>query len=164
MTALDTVIHSGLHYRDRIHQVGLPLAPRLKLAVLTCMDSRIDVFAVLGLQVGDAHVVRNAGGAATDDAIRSLAISQRAIGTKEILVMHHTDCGMTKINMEDFVGELESETGERPRWLAEGFADLGANVVRSVGVLRRSPFLLPGTPIRGILYDVATGLVTEPQA
>ncbi len=162
--ALESVVRNAFGYRDRFDGAGRPLSPRLGLAVLTCMDSRIDVFAVLGLEVGDAHVVRNAGGAATDDAIRSLAISQRAIGTREILVMHHTDCGMTKIDMEAFVGELEIETGERPRWLAEGFADLGANVVRSVGVLRRSPFLLPGTPIRGILYDVATGLVTEPQA
>ena len=164
MAALEPVIDHAFNYRERFDGAGLPLTPRLKLAVLTCMDSRIDVFDILGLQVGDAHVIRNAGGAATDDAIRSLAISQRVIGTEEILVMHHSDCGMLKLKMEDFVSELESETGYRPSWLDEGFSDLGADVARSVAVLRRSPFLRPGTPIRGVFYDVATGRVTEPRS
>ncbi len=132
--------------------------------VLACMDSRIDVFGLFGLREGDAHVVRNAGGAATDDVIRSIAISQRAMGTDKIFIVHHTDCGMMKLDVESFVLELDEELGSRPAWDGVGFEDRGANVERTVAHLRKSPFLKPDTLIRAFMYNVTTGALDEIRA
>ena len=135
--------------------------PSRRLAVVTCMDSRLDVFAALGLRVGEAHVLRNAGGAITDDMIRSLAISQRKLGTNEVMLIQHTDCGMLSITDDGFRAELQQATGVAPAFAIESFTDLDANVAQSVRRLRRSPFLEHRTAIRGFVYDVDTHLLRE---
>jgi carbonic anhydrase len=139
----------------------LPAPPRLALAVLTCMDARIDPLALLGLAPGDAHVVRNAGGIVDVGAVRSLAISQRKLGTREILVLQHTGCGMIGLDDADFAAELEAETGSRPEWDAGGFADLDESVRRSVAALRGEPTLLHRELVRGGVIDLSSGGVRE---
>lgn len=143
----------GLH-GDRSPARGSRI-PSRHLAIVTCMDARIDVFGLLALEQGDAHVVRNAGGVVTDDVIRSLAISQRALGTRHVVVVHHTDCGMTSLSSEAFNRELEQETGVRPAWSAEAFLDPVEETRQSIQRLARSPFLT-GTA-EGMVWDVATG-------
>jgi carbonic anhydrase len=138
----------------------LPAQPARGLAIVTCMDARIDVFAMLGLQVGDAHVIRNAGGVATEDAIRSLAISQRLLGTRTVLVVQHTGCGMLKVDDEEFRAALRAEVGHAPPWSTEAFDDLDASVHRSVERVRSDPFLL-ADEVRGFVYDVGTGRLRE---
>ena len=135
----------------------LPAAPAKKLAVIACMDARLDPARILGLEVGDAHVIRNAGGVVTDDEIRSLAISQHLLGTEEIVLIHHTDCGMLTISDEEFGDRLESETGERPHWRAHAFKDLDENVRDSIRLIRESPFVPHTERIRGFVYDVKSG-------
>ncbi len=136
-----------------------PLRPRRALAVVACMDSRMDMFELLGLDNGDAHVLRNAGGVVTDDVIRSLAISQRLLGTSGIVLVHHTDCGMQKLRDDDFRDELEAATGMRPSFAIESFRDPYDNVCRSIARLRHSPFLATKDEIVGFVYDVETGLL-----
>jgi carbonic anhydrase len=138
-----------------------PLPPRRKLAVVTCMDSRLDTFAMLGLEIGDAHVLRNAGGVVTDDTIRSLTISQRKLGTREIILIHHTDCGMLTFTDDEIRAELLDETGLKPTWSPESFIDLDADLGQSMERLRRSPFLVDATQVRGFVFDVHTGLLRE---
>jgi carbonic anhydrase len=135
--------------------------PSRRLAVVTCMDCRIDLAAALGLGLGEAHVLRNAGGVVTDDVIRSLAISQRRLGTREVTLIHHTDCGMQTITDEDFRAELEQETGISPPFAIESFSDLDADVRQSVLRVRRSPFLPHREAVRGFVYDVATHRLRE---
>ena len=135
--------------------------PRRKVAVVTCMDSRIDVFERLGLTLGDAHVVRNAGALVTDDVVRSLVLSQRALGTTEIVVMGHTDCGLSGLDDDAFIESLEAQVGERPQWRPGGFADVAAQVQRGVGRLRDCPFLARRDAVSGFVLDVATGEVRE---
>ena len=135
--------------------------PSLHLAVLTCMDARIDVFDVLRLNRGEVHVLRNAGGVATEDMLRSLAISQRKLATREVIVMQHTSCGMATVTEDGFKNELESATGLRPTWAVEAFRDVEASVRQSVERIRRSPFVPHTDSVRGFVYDVATGGVTE---
>ncbi len=135
--------------------------PARRLAIVTCMDSRLDVFAALGLRVGEAHVLRNGGGAVTDDVIRSLSISQRKLGTREVMVIQHTDCGMLSITDDGFRAELQQATGVAPAFAIESFTDLDANVAQSVRRLRRSPFLEHRDAIRGFVYDVDTHLLRE---
>jgi carbonic anhydrase len=125
------------------------------------MDARLDVAGLLGMGNGEAHVMRNAGGAVTDDMIRSLAISQRLLGTTEIILIHHTDCGMQKTSEEEFKGALEAETGIRPPWAVEAFADVAADVRQSVARLKASPFIPHKDAIRGLVFDVATGRLHE---
>jgi carbonic anhydrase len=132
----------------------LDLRPRLRLAVVTCMDSRVDVFAALGLKDGEAHVLRNAGGVITDDVIRSLAISQRRLGTTRVMLVHHTDCGMQKLTDDGFRAELLEATGLAPAFAIESFTDLEADVRQSIRRVRRSPFLLHRDMVRGFVYDV----------
>jgi carbonic anhydrase len=139
----------------------LDVSPRKHLAVVACMDSRIDVFGLLGLEVGEAHVLRNAGGVVTDDMIRSLAISQRKLGTREILLVHHTDCGLMRLSEDGFKGELEAETGIRPAWAVESFTDPVASVRQSMQRIRHSPFIPHRGEVRGFVYDVATGELRE---
>ena len=161
MHELDHLLANAEEYSVSFDRSKLALSPKLRLVILSCMDSRVDIFGLFGLREGDAHVIRNAGGAATDDVVRSIAVSQRAMGTDKIFVVHHTDCGAQGLDVEAFVQRLHEEVGSRPSWDGAGFEDRGANVERTVAYLRRSPFLKPNTLIRGFLYDVATG-VLEP--
>ncbi|HEX4471209.1 MAG TPA: carbonic anhydrase [Nocardioides sp.] len=139
----------------------LPLPPARQVAVLACMDARLDVHDLLGLDEGDAHVIRNAGGVATDDAIRSLAISQRLLGTREIVLIHHTDCGMLTFSDDEFKAGIQEETGLKPAWAAEAFADLDEDVRQSIGRIKASPFVPHTGQVRGFVFDVETGRLAE---
>jgi carbonic anhydrase len=141
---------------------GLPSGrPSRHVAIVACMDSRLDVAGLLGMGNGEAHVMRNAGGVVTDDMIRSLSISQRLLGTTEIILIHHTDCGMQKTSEDEFKGEVEAETGIRPPWAVEAFADVAADVRQSIARLTASPFIPRKDAIRGLVFDVATGRLQE---
>jgi carbonic anhydrase len=135
--------------------------PARKLAVLACMDARLDPARVLGLEEGDAHVIRNAGGVVSDDALRSLAISQNLLGTEEIVLIHHTDCGMLTFTDDELAGKLEQETGERPDWPVHTFRDLDQNVRDSIERIKSSPFVPHTQKVRGFVYEVETGLLRE---
>jgi carbonic anhydrase len=139
----------------------LPLPPAKNLAVVACMDARIDVYRVLGLNEGESHVIRNAGGVITADEIRSLAISQRLLGTEEIILIHHTDCGMLTFTDQDFRDGIRDETGIRPEWAAEAFEDLDTDVRQSIARIKASPYVPKKNSIRGFVFDVATGLLNE---
>ncbi|MSO31681.1 MAG: carbonic anhydrase [Ilumatobacteraceae bacterium] len=140
---------------------GLALAPRRKLAIVACMDSRMDIFQMLGLDHGDAHIIRNAGGVVTDDVIRSLVVSQRLLNTQEILLIHHTNCGLQTVQGEEFNAELERECGIRPSWSLESFSDPFDSVRQSMNRLHHSAFLKAKDHIRGFVYDVETGEINE---
>ena len=135
----------------------LPLPPSKNIAVLACMDARLDVYALLGLEEGESHVIRNAGGVVTDDEIRSLAISQRLLGTKEIVLIHHTDCGMLTFTDDEFKASIQEETGLKPAWAAESFTDLDTDVRQSIARIKASPFVPHTDQVRGFVFDVATG-------
>jgi carbonic anhydrase len=139
----------------------LPLPPARKTAVVACMDARINVYGVLGLKEGDSHVIRNAGGIVADDTIRSLAISQHLLGTEEIVLIHHTDCGMLTFTDEQFGDILEKEAGARPRWSANAFPDLEGDVRDSIQRITDSPFIKNKDSVRGFVFDVATGRLNE---
>ena len=139
----------------------LEVAPRRRLAIVTCMDSRLDVFAALGLADGEAHVLRNAGGVITEDVIRSLAISQRLLGTREVMLIHHTDCGMQKLSDDGFRAELLADTGVAPAFAIESFKDLDADVRQSILRVQRSAFLPHRDVVRGFVYDVETHRLRE---
>jgi carbonic anhydrase len=139
----------------------LPLPPSKHVAVVACMDARLDVYRILGLKDGDAHVIRNAGGVITDDEIRSLAISQRLLGTREIILIHHTDCGMLTFTDDEFKRQIQEETGIKPEWAAESFTDLEEDVRQSLRRIEASPFVTLHTSARGFIFDVATGKLHE---
>ena len=139
----------------------LPLPPSKHVAVVACMDARMDVYRMLGLQEGEAHVIRNAGGVVTDDEIRSLAISQRLLGTREIILIHHTDCGMLTFTDDDFKAGLQKDTGIKPEWAAEAFGDVDEDVRQSLRRIQASPFVTLHTAARGFVFDVATGKLNE---
>ena len=139
----------------------LPLPPSKHIAVVACMDARINVYGVLGLGDGEAHVIRNAGGVITEDEIRSLAISQRLLGTQEIILIHHTDCGMLTFTDDGFKASIEKDTGLRPAWAAEAFPDEAADVRQSIARIKQSPFIPIKDSVRGFVFDVATGLLNE---
>lgn len=139
----------------------LPLPPAKHVAVVACMDARLDVYRILGLNEGEAHVIRNAGGVVTDDEIRSLTISQRLLGTKEIILIHHTDCGMLTFTDDGFKAQIQEATGIKPEWAAEAFADLDEDVKQSVARIKASPFVPEKDSIRGFVFDVATGALNE---
>ena len=141
-------------------QTGSP-RPRRKLAVLACMDARLDPARALGLEDGDAHVIRNAGGVVTDDALRSLAISQNLLGTEEIVLIHHTDCGMLTFTDDELADRLERETGQRPEWRAHAFSDLDEDVRDGIERIRSSPFVPRKDKVRGFVYEVETGRLRE---
>ncbi len=155
------LIAANGEYAAGFNAAGLQVAPTRRLAIVTCMDSRMDMFALLGLGNGEAHVIRNAGGVVTDDVIRSLCLSQRSLGTEEIVLVHHTDCGLQKIDATDFKAVLEAETGIKPSWAVEAFADPHRDVVQSANRLRASPFLLEKAHISGFVYNVETGLLEQ---
>jgi carbonic anhydrase len=163
VTATDDAVLASRAWRDSHfpNEGHLDVAPRKQLAVVACMDSRIDVFGLLGLEVGEAHVLRNAGGVVTDDMIRSLAISQRRLRTREILLVHHTDCGLMQLSEDGFKDELEAQTGMRPPWAVESFTDPAASVRQSMERIRRSPFIPHRGDVRGFVYDIDTGELRE---
>ncbi len=161
MSATEELLTNNEAYAASFDKGDLPLPPGKKLAVLACMDARLQVYEVLGLEVGDAHIIRNAGGVVTDDAIRSLAISQRLLGTEEIVLIHHTDCGMLTFTDDEFKSELEKETGIKPAWAAEAFTDLDGDVRQSIARIKASPFIPRTDAVRGFVYDVHTGALRE---
>ncbi len=163
MTATDDAVQASRVWRERHFPTSVPseVSPRRHMAVVACMDSRIDVFGLLGLNVGDAHVLRNAGGVITDDMIRSLAISQRRLATREIVLIHHTDCGLMGLTEDGFKGELEAETGLRPAWAVESFTDPVASVRQSMQRIRVSAFVPHRGQVRGFVYHVDTGELRE---
>jgi carbonic anhydrase len=139
----------------------LPMPPDKHVAVVACMDARLDVYRILGLNEGEAHVIRNAGGVVTDDVIRSLAISQRLLGTREIILIHHTDCGMLTFTDDDFKRTIAEETGIKPSWAAEAFGDLAEDVRQSLRRIEGSPFVTKHVSARGFVFDVASGKLEE---
>jgi carbonic anhydrase len=158
---IDDLLANNAEYAAGHDHLELDVRPARRLAVVTCMDARIDAYAVLGLANGDAHILRNAGGVITDDVIRSLAISQRRLGTNEIVLIHHTRCGMQTITDDGFRAELQEATGMAPSFAIESFTDVEADVRQSIARVRQSPFLLHTTGVRGFVYDVDTGLLHE---
>ncbi len=161
MSATDELLANNESYAASFDKGDLPLPPAKKLAVVACMDARLDVHALLGLEVGDAHIIRNAGGVVTEDEIRSLAISQRLLGTEEIVLIHHTDCGMLTFTDDGFKADIEADTGIRPSWAAEAFPDLDADVKQSIARIEASPFIPRKDSVRGFVYDVHTGKLRE---
>jgi len=161
MSVTDDLVRNNQSYAGSFKKGDLPLPPAKHVAVVACMDARLDVHKILGLQEGDAHVIRNAGGAVTDDAIRSLAISQRLLGTKEIILIHHTDCGMLTFHDDDLKRKIEEETGIRPAFALEAFGDLDQDVKQSIARIKASPFIPNKSSIRGFVYDVRTGRLNE---
>lgn len=160
MTVTDKYIENNKAYAASF-QGPLPLPPANKIAVLACMDARLNVYGALGLKEGESHVIRNAGGVVTDDEIRSLAISQRLLGTEEIILIHHTDCGMLTFTDDEFKSSIQDEIGIKPEWAAESFTDLETDVRQSIARIKQSPFIPKRDNIRGFIFDVATGELNE---
>ena len=161
MSTTDELLRNAEAYAASFDKGDLPLPPARKLAVLACMDARLNPYAVLGLQEGDAHMIRNAGGVVTDDGIRSLAISQRLLGTEEIVLIHHTDCGMLTFTDDAFKRSLEDEVGIKPEWAAGAFDDLDEDVRQSIARIKASPFIPRTDAVRGFVYEVESGKLRE---
>ncbi|MFJ8307694.1 MULTISPECIES: beta-class carbonic anhydrase [unclassified Streptomyces] len=159
-TVTDRLVEANRTYADAFSDPGMDARPVLHVAVVACMDARLDLHAALGLELGDCHTIRNAGGVVTDDVIRSLTISQRALGTSSIMLVHHTGCGLESLT-EDFRHELEDEVGQRPAWAVESFRDVDQDVRQSMQRVRTSPFLPHTDDVRGFVFDVTTGLLRE---
>jgi carbonic anhydrase len=161
MSVTDQLLDNNAAYAAAFSAGDLPMPPAKQLAVLACMDARLNVHGLLGLREGDAHVIRNAGGVVSDDAIRSLLISQRLLGTTEIILIHHTDCGMLTFADDDVKAAVEADTGLRPPFALEAFRDLDADVRQSIRRIQASPFVPNKDSVRGFVYDVATGKLRE---
>lgn len=161
MDTIDQLLENNQKFAAGLAERHLDVEPQRHLAIVTCMDSRLDVFAALGLGDGEAHILRNAGGVITDDVIRSLAISQRRLGTREVMLIHHTDCGMQKITDDGFRMELQETTGLSPSFAIESFTDAEADVRQSILRVRHSPFLPHRDVVRGFVYDVDSHRLTE---
>ena len=161
MSITDELVANNEQYAASFEKGDLPLPPAKGLAVVACMDARLDLHKILGLEEGDAHVIRNAGGVVTDDEIRSLAISQRLLGTEEIILIHHTDCGMLTFTDDQFAQKLQDETGETPEWSANAFPDLEGDVRDSIARIKDSPFIPNKDSVRGFVYEVETGKLRE---
>jgi carbonic anhydrase len=161
MSATDDLLKNNEEYAASFDKADLPLPPGKKVAVVACMDARLNVYGALGLEEGDAHVIRNAGGVVTDDEIRSLAISQRLLGTEEIILIHHTDCGMLTFTDDDFKSAIQADTGIKPAWSAEAFPDLEDDVRQSIARIKASPFIPRKDAVRGFVYEVETGKLRE---
>src|ERR687888_2495823 len=161
MSATDELLQNAETHAANFDNGNLPLPPAKKVAVLACMDARVNPYAILGLQEGDAHVIRNAGGVVTDDEIRSLSISQRMLGTEEIILIHHTDCGMLTFSDDEFRRQVQAETGVKPEWPAEAFDDLEEDVRQSIARIKASPFIPRKDNVRGFVYEVETGRLRE---
>jgi len=160
MSKTDEYLENNRHYAESFAG-PLPMPPSAGVAVVACMDARLNVYGILGLAEGEAHVIRNAGGVITDDEIRSLAISQRLLGTREIILIHHTDCGMLTFTDDAFKASIEAETGIKPPWAAEAFGNLQEDVRQSIKRITTSPFVPHTDAVRGFVFDVATGLLDE---
>jgi len=161
MSTTDELLANADTYAASFDKGELPLPPAKKLAVLACMDARLNPYGILGLKEGDAHVIRNAGGVVTDDEIRSLAISQRLLGTEEIILIHHTDCGMLTFTDDEFKRSIQDDTGIKPEWAVETFPDLDEDVRQSIARIKASPFVPKKDSIRGFVYEVETGKLRE---
>jgi carbonic anhydrase len=161
MSSTDELLRNNEAYATNFDKGDLPLPPAKKVAVVACMDARVNPFGILGLQEGDAHVIRNAGGVVTDDEIRSLAISQRLLGTEEIILIHHTDCGMLTFSDDEVKDQIHAETGIRPSFALESFADLDDDIRQSVARIQASPFVPRKDRVRGFVYEVETGKLRE---
>jgi len=160
MSVTDQLLENNKDYQETFSG-PLPLPPAKHVAIVACMDARLNVYGALGLNEGDAHVMRNAGGVITEDEIRSLAISQRLLGTQEIILIHHTDCGMLTFTDDQFKADIEKDTGIRPAWAPESFSDEFADVQQSLRRVRNSPFIPSKDSVRGFVFDVATGSLIE---
>src|SRR5262245_13390395 len=161
MAVIDELLVNASSYAETFDKGELPLPPARRIAIVACMDARLDPHALLGLKEGDAHVIRNAGGVITDDEIRSLAISQRLLGTEEIMLIHHTDCGMLTFKDDQLRRQIQDETGVKPQWAAEAFDDLEEDVRQSIARIKASPFIPRKDKVRGFVYEVETGRVRE---
>jgi carbonic anhydrase len=161
MSSTDDLIQNAETYAERFDKGDLPLPPARKVAVVACMDARVNPYGILGLSEGDAHVIRNAGGVITDDEIRSLAISQRLLGTEEIILIHHTDCGMLTFTDDEFRRQVQDDTGIKPEWAVETFPDLDEDVRQSIARIEASPFIPRKDSVRGFVYEVETGRLRE---
>jgi carbonic anhydrase len=161
MSVTDELLKNAEAYAESFDKGDLPLPPAKKIAVVACMDARLIPTRVLGLEEGDAHVIRNAGGVVTDDEIRSLAISQRLLGTEEIILIHHTDCGMLTFTDDAFKKSIQDEVGQKPEWAAEAFDDIDADVRQSIARIKSSPFIPRTDAVRGFVYEVETGKLRE---
>ncbi|MFI8928376.1 beta-class carbonic anhydrase [Streptomyces sp. NPDC053474] len=159
-TVTDRLVEANTRYAAGFTDPGMDARPVLRVAVVACMDARLDLHAALGLELGDCHTIRNAGGVVTDDVIRSLTISQRALGTRSVALIHHTGCGLESLT-EEFRHDLEMEVGQRPAWAVESFRDVDQDVRQSMQRVRTSPFLLHTDDVRGFVFDVHTGLLRE---
>ena len=160
MSAVDDYLKNNKEYA-LAHAGGRPAQPARHVAIVACMDSRMRIFSMLGMGDGEAHVIRNAGGAVTDDVVRSLAVSQRLLGTREIMLIHQTDCGLQKTTEDEFKGAIEAETGIRPHWAVESFTDAEQDVRQSIGRIKASPFIPHKDAVRGFVFDVDTGKLNE---
>ena len=161
MSTTDDLLKNNESFAQSFNKGDLPLPPARKIAIVACTDARLNPYPILGLQLGDAHVIRNAGGVITDDEIRSLAISQHLLGTEEIMLIHHTDCGMLTFKDQEFADRLEAETGQRPEWEARSFPDLDQDVRDSIQRIKKSPFIPRTDSVRGFVYDVGCGELRE---
>jgi carbonic anhydrase len=161
VSSTDTFVANSEQYAARFDKGDLPLPPASHVAVVACMDARLNPYGVLGLSEGDAHVIRNAGGVVTDDVIRSLTISQRLLGTNEIVLIHHSDCGMLTFHDDEVKAQIEADTGLRPPFALEAFPDLDGDVRQSIARIKASPFVPHKDAIRGFVFDVATGKLNE---
>jgi len=160
MSITDDLLRANEAYADSFTEGALPMPPGHHVAVVACMDARLDVYRMLGLSLGQAHVIRNAGGVVGDDAVRSLVISQRLLGTSEIVLIHHRDCGMLTFSDDDVKAQIEQDTGIRPAFALEAFGDVEADVRQSIARIQASPFI-PHKNVRGFVFDVATGKLDE---
>jgi carbonic anhydrase len=161
MTAIDDLLANNERYAAAYGSADLPMPPGRKVAVLACMDARVNVYGALGLSEGDAHIIRNAGGVVTDDVIRSLAISQRLLGTEEIILIHHADCGMLTFTDDQFKRAIQDDVGITPSWAAEAFDDLDGDVRQSIARIKASPFLPHTDKVRGFVFEVKSGVLRE---
>ncbi|MFA9272022.1 MAG: beta-class carbonic anhydrase [Baekduiaceae bacterium] len=161
MSVTDELLANAEQYAATFEKGDLPLPPARKIAILACMDARLNPYGLLGLSEGDAHVIRNAGGVVTDDEIRSLSISQRLLGTEEIVLIHHTDCGMLTFTDDEFKRSIQDETGIKPEWAAEAFPDIDEDVRQSLARIKASPFIPRKESVRGFVYEVETGKLRE---
>lgn len=161
MSVTDELLANAERYAQAFDQGGLPMPPAKRVAVLACMDARLNPYGLLGLREGDAHVIRNAGGVVTNDEIRALAISQRLLGTEEIILIRHTDCGMLTFKEDEFRRQVQEETGVKPEWAAEAFDDLEEDLRQSIARIKASPFIPRKDHVRGFVYDVHTGGLSE---
>lgn len=161
MSAIDQLVQNAERYADGFDRRRLPIPPETGVAIVACMDARLDPYGLLGLREGDAHVIRNAGGVVTDGEIRSLSISQRLLGTEEVMLIHHTDCGMLTFSDEEFRRQVQEETGIKPHWSCETFDDLDEDVRESIARVKASPFIPRKDAVRGFVYELETGRLRE---